>query len=95
MRKTLIAALLALPVCALAGERRTVVLDLQNMTCALCSVTVQKALHTVAGVADAKISFEQKTATVTFDPGKVTPAALVKATTDAGFPSSPHGTHKP
>ena len=32
--------------------------------------------------------FEKKTATVTFDPDRVNPAALVKATTDAGYPSA-------
>ena len=45
MRKTLIAVLLALPVAALAGTPQTVVLDVQKMTCSLCSVTVRKALE--------------------------------------------------
>jgi mercuric ion binding protein len=95
MRKTLIAVLLALPVAALAGTPQTVVLDVQKMTCSLCSVTVQKALKKVPGVADARIDYDKKTATVKFDPEKVTPAVLVKATTDAGFPATPHGASKP
>jgi mercuric ion binding protein len=88
MRKTLIGVLLALP---LAGAPQMVVLDMQNMTCALCSITVQKALEKVPGVAGAKIDYNKKTATVSFDPQKVSPAALVKATTDAGFPGKLHG----
>jgi len=88
MRKTLIAVLLALPVAALAGGPQTVVLDVQKMTCALCSVTVQKALEKVPGVAEAKIDYDHKTATVKFDPDKASPAALVKASTNAGFPAT-------
>jgi mercuric ion binding protein len=90
MRKTLIAVLLALPVAAFAGGPQTVVLDVQKMTCALCSVTVRKALEKVPGVATAQIDYNHKTATVKFDPEKASPAALVKATTDAGFPATPH-----
>lgn len=89
MRKTLLTVLLALPVAALAGAPQTVVLDVQKMTCALCSVTVQKALEKVPGVAEAKIDYDHKTATVRFDPERASPAALVKATTNAGFPATP------
>lgn len=90
MRKTLIAILLALPAAAFAGSPQTVVLDVQKMTCALCSVTVKKALEKVPGVAEAKIDYDGKTATVKFDPERTTAAMLVKATTDAGFPATPH-----
>jgi mercuric ion binding protein len=90
MRKTLIAVLLALPVAAFAAGPQTVVLDVQKMTCALCSVTVKKALEKVPGVAEANIDYDHKTAMVKFDPEKASPAVLVKATTDAGFPATPH-----
>lgn len=90
MRKTLIAVLLTLPVAALAGSPEIVVLDVQKMTCVLCSVTVQKALEKVPGVAQARIDYDHKTATVKFDPEKASAAALVKATTEAGFPATPH-----
>jgi mercuric ion binding protein len=89
IRKTLMAVLFTLPLAAIAGDSQTVVLDVQKMTCALCSVTVQKALEKVAGVATAKIDYDKKTATVRFDSEKVPPAVLMKATTDAGFPSKP------
>jgi mercuric ion binding protein len=94
-RKMLIAVLLALPLPAFAAAPQTLVLDMQNMTCSLCSVTVQKALEKVPGVDSAKIDYEKKTATVKFDPDKVSPAGLIKATTDAGFPAKPHGAPKP
>ena len=89
--KTLLVALIAVPLTALAGTPQTVVLDMQNMTCSLCSVTVKKALEKVPGVANAQIDYDKKTATVKYDPEKASPAVLVKATTDAGFPAKPRG----
>ena len=75
---------------AFAGAPQTVTLDVKNMTCDLCPVTVRKSLEHVPGVAEAKVDLAQKTATVKFDPDRATAAVLVKATTDAGFPSAVH-----
>ncbi|MGQ0835439.1 MAG: mercury resistance system periplasmic binding protein MerP [Gammaproteobacteria bacterium] len=72
---------------ALAGPPRTVTLAVDNMTCGTCPIVVRKALERVPGVTTATVDFDQKTATVTFDPEKATPAALTRATTQAGFPS--------
>ncbi len=91
----LITVLLAAPLAILAGAPQTVVLDMRNMTCSMCSITVQKALEKVPGVTGATIDYGKKTATVKFDPNKASTAALVKATTDAGFPAKPRGTAKP
>ena len=89
MRDFLAAALVTLmPLAALAATPQTAVLDVQNMTCELCPVTVKKSLEKVAGVTQARIDFAKKTATVTFDADKTNATALVKATTDAGFPST-------
>ena len=75
---------------AFAADSQTAVLDVQNMSCPMCPLTVTKALQKVPGVADAKVDFEHKTATVKFDPAKTNLAALAKATTDAGYPSTLH-----
>jgi mercuric ion binding protein len=48
---------------------------------------VKKALERVPGVSSTSVDFERKTATVTFDPDKVTSTRLTQATTEAGFPS--------
>lgn len=89
MRNAIASLLLAaMPLAAWAATPQTAVLDVQNMTCALCPVTVKKSLERVAGVSEARIDFANKTATVTFDADKTDASALVKATTDAGFPSS-------
>ena len=89
MRKSIAALLIALtPLAALAATQQTAVLDVQNMTCSLCPVTVKKSLEKVPGVNQARIDFGKKTATVSFDAEKTTAAALVKAATDAGYPST-------
>ena len=85
---TTIATLVISP--AFAGAPQTVVLDVQNMTCSLCPITVRKSLEQVPGVSSAKIDPSRKTATVEFDPDKAAPAILVNATTNAGFPSTVH-----
>lgn len=90
MRRLLIALILGAPAVALAAAPQTTVLDVQNMTCSLCSVTVHKALEKVPGVVDAKVDYGHKTVTVTCDGEKTNPAELMKATTSAGFPSTVH-----
>jgi mercuric ion binding protein len=89
MRKRFFALLAALiPLTVLAESPRTTVLDVQNMTCNLCPLTVKKSLEKVPGVSKAQIDFAAKTATVTFDGDKTATTALVKATTEAGYPST-------
>ncbi len=90
MRKLLLTILITAPLAAVAAPPQTVVLDVKNMTCELCPITVKSALGKVPGVADTKIDLVTKTATVKFDPDKANVAALMKATTNAGFPSTPH-----
>ncbi|MEW6340118.1 MAG: mercury resistance system periplasmic binding protein MerP [Pseudomonadota bacterium] len=72
---------------ALAEELRTVTLDVTNMDCAVCPITVRKTLEKVPGVTSAKVDFASKRAEVVFDPKKASVDALTNATTDAGYPS--------
>jgi|APLak6261668527_1056067.scaffolds.fasta_scaffold53907_1 mercuric ion binding protein len=88
MRKLLIAVLVALPIIALAAAPKTVTLEIKNMTCKLCPITVKKSLEKVSGVSTVEVDFDKKTATVTYDPDKAQPEALTKATTNAGYPST-------
>jgi mercuric ion binding protein len=89
-RFVLIGAVVALPFTVFAGTLQTVTLDVQNMTCAVCPITVKKALERVPGVTDAKVDFDKKTASISFDPDKASIDTLTKATADAGYPSSVH-----
>ncbi len=90
MRRFLASLLIFIPIPGNAMTPKTAVLDVQNMTCAMCSITIRKAIEKVPGVMDANVDYDHKTATVRYDPEKVNPSALVNATTNAGFPSTLH-----
>jgi mercuric ion binding protein len=79
--------LLASPT-AFAGEK-TVTLEVRNMYCAACPHTVKASLEAVPGVAKAVVSYEDKTAIVTYDDVKTNVKALTTATANAGYPSAP------
>lgn len=94
MVKLLVSATFALGLlnssAAFAADR-TVTLAVQNMYCAACPHTVKSSLQSVPGVKAVSVSFEKKTAVVTFDDAKTDVKALTTATTNAGYPSSPKG----
>jgi periplasmic mercuric ion binding protein len=71
------------------AAEKTVTLAVQHMTCAACPRTVKASLQAVPGVTSVIVSATEKTAVVTFDDSKAEVDALVKATTNAGYPSSP------
>ena len=71
---------------ALAAER-TVTLTVENMFCAACPHTVKSSLQSVPGVKAVSVSYEDKTAIVTFEDTKANVEALRTATTNAGYPS--------
>ena len=70
------------------AAEKIVTLDVKNMTCAMCPITVKKSLEKVEGVSVVKISYDDKTAQVTFDDATTNDKALTEATTHAGYPSS-------
>jgi mercuric ion binding protein len=88
-RKNLIATAVAALVLAAPAwaSPRTVTLNVSGMTCPACPVTVKKALEKVPGVSKIEVRYEKKQMLVTFDDAKTDTNALVKATTDAGYPS--------
>lgn len=83
-----VAALLASASTAFAAER-VATLSVPGMTCSVCPVTVSKALEKVPGVKDVAVDLGTKTAQVRFDDEATSVEALTKATTDAGYPSTP------
>ena len=75
---------------ALAAER-TITLAVQNMYCAACPHTVKASLQAVPGVIKAVVSVKDKQAIVTYDDARTNAQALIRATTNAGYPSKPAG----
>ena len=92
MKNTLLAIALGLAfgmtVPAVAAEQ-TVSMNVERMTCALCPLTIRKAMERVDGVQHVEVDYDTKTATVTFDDTKTTAADIAQASTDVGYPSKP------
>ena len=94
MTKTLAAALFGISLLASSAAysaEKTITLAVDNMYCAACPITVKGSLEAVPGVVKAVVSYAEKTAVVTFDDEKTTPAALMAATAHAGYPSTVKG----
>ncbi len=90
IRNLLAAVIVQLVLVASAwASPQTVTLNVSGMTCPACPITVKKALEKVAGVSKVEVRFEKKQVLVTFDDAKTNTDALVKATTNAGYPSQP------
>ena len=60
-----------------------------GMHCGSCAARVQKVLGRQAGVAEANVNFATERATVTFDPGLVSPDDLAAAVAKAGYGLEP------
>ena len=76
---------------AQTASEATVTLAVENMTCALCPVTVRTAMAKVDGVKRVTVDFDAKTATVVFDPHTTSPERIAAASTNAGYPARPNG----
>ena len=67
------------------SKLQTSIFDIENMSCALCPVTVKKAMEGVDGVQSVEIDFDATTATAMFDPAVTTIEAIAAASTNAGY----------
>src|SRR5690349_3221859 len=62
-----------------AANLETTSFKIDGMTCAVgCAAHIQNKLAGLDGVQDAKVDFEKKTATISFDAAKQTPEKLVE-----------------
>ena len=73
------------------ADEKTVTQAVQNMYCAACPHTVKASLEAVSGVAKVTVSYQDKTAIVTYDDSKTDVKTLTNATAGAGYPSAPKG----
>ena len=73
-----------LPCCSITGRAyaeekpaaATTRLRIEGMTCGACATSVKIVLQKIDGVNTARVSHEEKSAVVTYDPAKVTPQHL-------------------
>ena len=77
------------PALVVATSEQKVTFIVENMSCALCPVTVMAAMRRVPGVKSVDVDFKAKTATVVFDPSVTTADAIAAASTNAGYPARP------
>jgi len=77
----------ALPLPTHAAEQ-TVTMDIEKMSCALCPLTVRKAMERVDGVRKVDVDFDNKRAIVIFDDAKTTADEVAQASTDVGYPAT-------
>ena len=89
LRNTLVIALLAFASSAALADVKTVTLSVPGMYCEMCPATVKKAISRVQGVSKVDASFKTKEAVVTYDDSQTNVDALIKATANAGYPSTP------
>lgn len=71
------------------AEQRTVTLAVEKMHCALCPVTVRKAIEKVDGVSEVTVDFDTKTASVVYDDAIATVEKIAAASTNVGYPAHP------
>lgn len=88
MHRLLLTAAIALASLGARAEPQTVTLELPSMNCAVCPITVKKALERVAGVSEVEVSYQAKRAGVTYDDTETGVEALIEATASAGYPST-------
>lgn len=84
----LLAAQIFLSSTAWAMER-SVTLDIENMTCPLCPITVSKAIKSVDGVTSVEVDMDKGTASVIYDDATATASQIADASTNAGYPAAP------
>ena len=82
-------AALAMTTSLAAAAERTLTFAVENMECATCPYIVKTSMAAVPGVLQVDVSFEAKTATVTFDDAITNPEAIAEASTNAGYPARP------
>jgi mercuric ion binding protein len=93
--KRLVALVLSTVVApSLWAATQTTTLKIPGMTCPTCPITVKRALQRVDGVSKIAVNYPQKEVVVIFDDARTDEKALVKATSDVGFPSQPVATAK-
>jgi mercuric ion binding protein len=79
--KTIITLLITL---SFSFASKVAVIDVEGMTCPLCTTAIKKSLKKIDGVTKAKVILNVRQATVYFDE-KVTKEQLLQAIKDVGY----------
>lgn len=88
MKNLLTCVALSAAALSVSAAPATATLSVPSMDCPVCPITVKKALTKVNGVTQAKVDFDKRQATVTFDDARTDVQALTLATKNVGYPST-------
>ncbi|MBX7152065.1 cation transporter [bacterium] len=66
-------------------SNKETIINLPTIKCSMCVKTVKKAVGKLDGIVETNIDLDKKTATVKYDPAKVTVADIEKAITASGY----------
>ena len=69
----------------------TLNLDVPTVHCRSCKLNIEETLDELHGVGTSDVDLDACTVTVSYDPGTVSPDAIVKSIEQAGFPVRPAG----
>lgn len=73
----------------------TVALHVERMMCSSCKAAVKAAVTRLPGVQGVAVDVASKTATVEYDPARVSPRRIAEAVNRAGYPAAlPDGTRQ-
>ena len=64
---------------------KTVVIDVEGMTCEGCSMTINQTLRKMRGIVSAEASFKDKNVKVVYDPQQITLAEIKQAINTLGY----------
>ena len=73
---------------AISAAEQSVILSVPGMNCPVCPITIKKSLQQVDGVKSVNVSYESKTALISYDDKLTDIKSLLKATENVGYPSS-------
>ena len=90
MKKLLFAVAVGLAAAQVFAAARTIQLNVDGMDCAACPITVRKALERIEGVNVTATDLKAATIEVRITNDAVSDAQILKATADAGYPSTLH-----
>jgi mercuric ion binding protein len=67
------------------GKTKAVKLKISGMTCVGCSYLISTALKSVGGVIEQSVEYPGNLATITYNPDKTNPEAIIKVIEKTGF----------
>jgi len=70
---------------ALFAAEKTVIIEVEGMTCPLCTSAIKRSLKTTPGVVKAKVLLSTKKATVVYDDAKTDISKLLHAIEVVGY----------